>query len=161
MIRRSRAARKRVSVNQTGHWLAVVVLIIVTAVLTACNASQPGSGQVHHYQVSNQPAAPAQQVLRRTIQSSPRTLDPSLSTGVPATNVLEDLFEGLTSIDPSAKVVPGVAKSWTISPNGKTYVFHLRHDARWSNGAPVTAGILSMLGAAKSTPRPPPNTLRH
>ncbi len=138
-MRKQRAAMKRIPLSRVGRQVTVVMLVIVTTILTACSASQHGSGPIHHYQVSNQPAAPAQQIFRRTIQSSPRTLDPSLSTGVPATNVLGDLFEGLTSIDPSAKVVPGVAKSWTISPDGKTYVFHLRHDARWSNGAPVTA----------------------
>jgi oligopeptide transport system substrate-binding protein len=36
-------------------------------------------------------------------------------------------------------LIPGVAEKWDISPDGRTYTFHLRHDARWSNGEPVTA----------------------
>lgn len=71
---------------------------------------------------------------------SPRTLDPSLAAGQPAANVIEDLFEGLTTISASGAMKPGVAASWTVSPDGRTYVFHLRPNARWSNGKPVTAG---------------------
>jgi oligopeptide transport system substrate-binding protein len=38
-----------------------------------------------------------------------------------------------------AEIVPGSAESWTISPDGRTYTFTLRHEARWSNGDPVRA----------------------
>jgi oligopeptide transport system substrate-binding protein len=50
------------------------------------------------------------------------------------------LWEGLTSYDPATLApIPGVAESWDISPDQKTYTFHLRPNARWSNGDPVTA----------------------
>ncbi len=50
------------------------------------------------------------------------------------------LWEGLTSYDrDTLAAVPGVAQSWDISPDKKTYTFHLRPDAQWSNGEPVTA----------------------
>ena len=52
---------------------------------------------------------------------------------------MRDLFEGLTTEAVDASIVPGVAESWTISEDGKTYRFALRADARWSNGDPVTA----------------------
>jgi oligopeptide transport system substrate-binding protein len=51
-----------------------------------------------------------------------------------------DLFEGLVSLDPHGNVVPGVAERWERAEDGVTYTFHLRPDARWSNGDPVTAG---------------------
>jgi oligopeptide transport system substrate-binding protein len=72
--------------------------------------------------------------------NEPKTLDPQLMTGEPEGRVAEAIFEGLTRL--SARTLapePGVAESWEISPDGKTYTFHLRSNARWSDGRPVTA----------------------
>lgn len=71
--------------------------------------------------------------------SEPETLDPALITGQPDGRIAEALFEGLTAFDPTATPQPGVAEKWEISPDGRVYTFHLRHNARWSNGDPVTA----------------------
>jgi oligopeptide transport system substrate-binding protein len=49
------------------------------------------------------------------------------------------LYEGLTRRDSRGKSIPAAANSWDISPDGKTYTFHLRPDLRWSNGDPVTS----------------------
>ncbi|HAV65157.1 MAG TPA: hypothetical protein DCY13_22645, partial [Verrucomicrobiales bacterium] len=49
-------------------------------------------------------------------------------------NILRDLYEGLVVHDAKAQVVPGVAESWAVSDDGRTYTFRLRDDARWSNG---------------------------
>jgi oligopeptide transport system substrate-binding protein len=66
-------------------------------------------------------------------------LDPHLVNGVSSFNVLSALLEGLVGEDPrDLHPVPGVAETWEISPDEKTYTFHLRHDARWSNGEPIT-----------------------
>lgn len=118
-----------------------LVLIAAAALLAACSSRQNSLQQkVHGYRVSDQPAPPAQQVFRRRIVMSPRTLDPSLATGIPAYNVIQDLFEGLVTLSADGKLEPGVASSWKVSNDGLTYTFHLRPDARWSNGQPVTAG---------------------
>lgn len=70
----------------------------------------------------------------------PRLLDPALAEGIPETNVLYALYEGLVRADGAdLHPTPGVATSWDISPDGMTYTFHLRPDAQWSNGAPLTA----------------------
>ena len=81
----------------------------------------------------------AEQVLRRDNGEEPGTLDPHLAEGVPAANILRDLFEGLTAESPEGEVVPGAAERWTVSPDGLTYTFHLRREARWSNGDPLLA----------------------
>jgi len=72
--------------------------------------------------------------------AEPETLDPALITGQPEGRIANALFEGLTAFDPTGHAVPGVAERWEISPDGRTYTFHLRPDARWSDGLPVTAG---------------------
>ncbi|HXA13593.1 MAG TPA: peptide ABC transporter substrate-binding protein [Opitutaceae bacterium] len=72
--------------------------------------------------------------------TEPQDLDPQVVTGVPELNIILALFEGLVSYDPKdLHPVPGVAKSWEISPDGLVYTFHLREEAQWSNGEPVTA----------------------
>ena len=78
------------------------------------------------------------QELVRNNGSEPETLDPANASGVPANNVIRDLFEGLTAVDSNGKVVAGVAESWKQT-DAQTWVFKLRKNARWSNGDGVTA----------------------
>lgn len=71
--------------------------------------------------------------------AEPETLDPAEITGQPEGRVANALFEGLTAFDERAEVIPGVAERWEISPDGRTYTFHLRTNAFWSNGDHVTS----------------------
>ena len=79
------------------------------------------------------------QVFRKNNGSDPGTLDPHRAEGVPASNVLRDLYEGLVSEAANGAYIPGVAASWTISDDGKSYRFRIRDDAVWSNGDRVVA----------------------
>ncbi len=81
----------------------------------------------------------ADQTLRIGNGAEPQTLDPHRAEGIPASNVLRDLFEGLVNGAPDGSLVPGVAKRWNVSEDGLIYTFYLRDDARWSNGDSVTA----------------------
>ena len=68
------------------------------------------------------------------------TLDPALMTALQDGRVADALFEGLTVLDArSLESRPGVAERWDVSDDGRTYTFHLRADARWSDGRSVTA----------------------
>ena len=80
-----------------------------------------------------------EQILHRGNGTEVQTLDPHKAEGVPASNILRDLYEGLTIEAPDGKVIPGAAESWTISEDGKVYLFKIRNNAHWSNGDPVTA----------------------
>jgi oligopeptide transport system substrate-binding protein len=80
------------------------------------------------------------QQLHRGNGEEPQTLDPHRAEGVPAANILRDLFEGLVTTAPDGRLVPGAAGRWDISRDGLTYTFYLRDNGRWSNGEPVTAG---------------------
>ncbi|GHA37956.1 ABC transporter substrate-binding protein [Photobacterium aphoticum] len=66
------------------------------------------------------------------------SLDPQKVSGVPESNVIRDLLEGLVNQDGDGNLIGGVAKSWESEDN-KTWIFHLREDAKWSNGDPVLA----------------------
>jgi oligopeptide transport system substrate-binding protein len=89
------------------------------------------------HQESAPPSSAA--TLRRGLNGEPSTLDPALVGDTYSTELVQDLYEGLTVVAPDGQVTPGVAESWTIDSTGTEYTFILRPDARWSNGAPVTA----------------------
>lgn len=69
----------------------------------------------------------------------PLTLDPQRYTLNLEEKILADLFEGLTAHDARGNIVPGAAESWTTSADGLVWTFKLRPNARWSDGAPLTA----------------------
>ncbi|HUB67833.1 MAG TPA: peptide ABC transporter substrate-binding protein [Candidatus Methylacidiphilales bacterium] len=69
----------------------------------------------------------------------PQTLDPAIMTGQLESRIALALFEGLTTRKPNGEVAPGMADSWTMSPDGLTYIFHLRPGIKWSNGEPLTS----------------------
>jgi oligopeptide transport system substrate-binding protein len=72
--------------------------------------------------------------------TEPQALDPHITTGIPEYHIQEALFEGLVVKNPATLgPEPGVAESWEVSDDGLIYRFHLRADARWSDGKPLTA----------------------
>jgi oligopeptide transport system substrate-binding protein len=72
--------------------------------------------------------------------AEPETLDPAILTGQPEFRIVIGLFEGLMRLDPkTARPIPGLAGSFEISPDGRTYTFHLRTNLVWSTGGPITA----------------------
>ena len=80
------------------------------------------------------------QTLQLGNGAEPRDLDPHTAVAVTESNILLALFEGLVNYAPDGKsVVPGQAERWDISPDGKTYTFHLRPGLKWSNGDPLTS----------------------
>ncbi|HEX7862477.1 MAG TPA: peptide ABC transporter substrate-binding protein [Verrucomicrobiae bacterium] len=78
--------------------------------------------------------------LRIINGKEPETLDPATATGQPDGRVIQSMFEGLTRYNATnAAPEPGLAMRWEISPDGKTYTFHLRTNALWSTGEPITS----------------------
>ncbi|GAB5071877.1 oligopeptide ABC transporter substrate-binding protein OppA [Citrobacter sedlakii] len=78
------------------------------------------------------------QTLVRNNGSEVQSLDPHKIEGVPESNISRDLFEGLIISDVEGKPSPGVAEKWD-NKDFKVWTFHLRKDAKWSDGSPVTA----------------------
>src|ERR1700735_4629914 len=83
-------------------------------------------------------AAHAETTLNRGNGAEPASLDPQFVGGTAEENILNDLMVGLTTLDAAARPITGIAESWTVAPDGKTWPFHLR-PAAWSDGRPVTA----------------------
>ena len=106
-----------------------LVIVVALAVLCGCGRreSRVASGN-------------REQILHVNNGTEPANLDPHVVTGVPEHHVIMALLEGLVSEDPRGVTPqPGTAERWELSEDQTIYTFHLRKNARWSNGDPVTA----------------------
>lgn len=71
--------------------------------------------------------------------NEPPDLDPHTMIS-PAYTIGSSLHEGLVRMaNDGTTIIPGLAERWEISPDGRRYTFHLRHNAKWSNGEPIVA----------------------
>lgn len=84
-------------------------------------------------------AATGDNALNVMIEVEVASLDPQIATDGTSFEVIAGFTDGLMQMDETGKAVPAVAESYDLSEDGLTYTFHLREDANWSNGDPVTA----------------------
>ncbi|KAF6510928.1 Oligopeptide ABC transporter periplasmic oligopeptide-binding protein OppA [Geobacillus stearothermophilus] len=116
----------------------LVLLLALSTFLAACgggkdnNNAQGGQG-------GEKPAEKKEQVLNLLESQEIPSLDSALATDAVSFIVLNNVMEGLYRLGKDNKPVPGIAESYEVSQDGKTYTFKLRQDAKWSNGDPVTA----------------------
>ncbi|NLB87891.1 MAG: peptide ABC transporter substrate-binding protein [Syntrophomonadaceae bacterium] len=103
----------------------LMVLLFTTSLVSGCFSSSSSQADGNY--------------IRHNHGQEPETIDPALNTTVNGGTVILATFEGLTSLDENDSPIPGVAEDWVISEDQKTYTFHLRKDAKWSDGEPVTA----------------------
>ncbi|MEO7386603.1 MAG: peptide ABC transporter substrate-binding protein [Gammaproteobacteria bacterium] len=126
------------AVRARRHCLALLVVLLAACSRPGEEAPVPVPQAVAVGGASGTELA-ARQILRAANGAEPETLDPHRATGVTASNILRDVFEGLVTEAADGSLIPGAAESWTVSDDGRTYNFTLRANGRWSNGDPVTA----------------------
>jgi len=79
-------------------------------------------------------------VLKIPLNGVVTTIDPGLVSDNNQTELVEQLFLGLTDFDQDSKTIIGeLATDWQVSENGTVYSFNLRRDVKWTDGVPVTA----------------------
>jgi oligopeptide transport system substrate-binding protein len=107
----------------------VVVLAGLIFALSACGRRQPATE-----------SAIATQILLLTNPAEPQSLDPHLINAATEVDLAVAFFEGLCVLDErTSQPMPAVAEKWEADATGLVYTFHLRPEARWSNGDPLTA----------------------
>lgn len=125
--------------------LAVVMLFSI--LLTACASEKPAEtkpAETTETAVETQVESEVvegeseQRVIVWNIGQEPKTWDPAQNSMSSGSSVISQLYEGLTyaAVD---GIQPGVAKNWETSEDGLVWTFHLREDAKWSDGKPVSA----------------------
>ncbi|MFN2384929.1 MAG: ABC transporter substrate-binding protein [Thermoanaerobaculia bacterium] len=86
-----------------------------------------------------EPVAAPKNTLYRHLSGDPATLDPTTSTEEQGLQVIEMMFRPLLGIDAARRFVPGLAREWSVSPEGLLYEFRLDPEARWEDGSQVTS----------------------
>jgi oligopeptide transport system substrate-binding protein len=119
------------------RWRAkLAVLLAVSLVVVSGGCFETEEGEPYYGQVR----VPRAQEFRWSDGGLPQNFDPALAAAPPDTDAVRALYEGLTDYDPQTLApVAGVAARWESSADKRAWTFYLRHDARWSDGAPVTA----------------------
>ena len=108
---------------------AFLSMAMVAGLATGCGT--PGGGK------SDGDSAD-EKVFRYAVNTLPTTLDPTKGQSIGDNEIQHAVTEGLTR-NTAGDVKPGIAESWDESEDGLTYTFHLRKDAKWSDGEPITA----------------------
>ena len=104
---------------------------------TATSAATAGSGDETTAGSSASDGDP--KILNIMVEIEVESLDPQEATDGTSFEVMANYTDGLTQMDADGAAVPAIAEKWDISDDGTVYTFHLREDAKWSNGTPVTA----------------------
>jgi len=112
-------------------WLTLLLVLCMLLSVAACANTGGKTAQGSGLQ------------LNLCFASEPSTIDPALNSAVDGAIMIHHTFEGLIKwVDDgngNAKLAPGMAENWDVSDDGLVYTFHLRKDAKWSDGKPVTA----------------------
>ncbi|MGE5704839.1 MAG: peptide ABC transporter substrate-binding protein, partial [Clostridia bacterium] len=127
-------------------WLTVVTSMAACfSLVVGCSSkpaetSQPAATNAPATQSQTaEPAKAEQMVLRWTISGEPPTMDPGIATDSDSMDMINAVFEGLTTYDVNGQLVNAVAESFTNSPDFTSFTFKIRKDAKWQNGDSVTA----------------------
>ncbi|MDN4069788.1 peptide ABC transporter substrate-binding protein [Paenibacillus vini] len=146
--------------------LLLTLVLAVGTLLSACGSNDKNSANSGNNGTSNsdknaansgEAKLAADQTLRINLSAEPPTFDPAQAQDSQANTVLKMMYEGLTRMDEAGEAQPAAAESWDI--DGTKYTFHLRKDAKWSNGDPVTANDFvfawERVLSPQTTPAPP------
>ena len=125
------------------NWLLLVLALVLSMFLAACSgggdSSSSDDSNSGDDNSSSDASGDSKQVLNIMDSAEIPTMDASLATDTVAFQWLGSTTDGLYRLGKDAKAEPGIAKSNDVSDDGLTWTFHLRDDAKWSNGDPVTA----------------------
>jgi oligopeptide transport system substrate-binding protein len=104
--------------------------------LSGCNELEKPKTEPFYAQT----APPPKQEFRWSNGKMPKSFDPATASAPPETDIVRAVYDGLTETDAKTlQPLPAIATKWSASEDFKTWTFHLRKDAKWSNGDGVTA----------------------
>ena len=120
-------------------WFSILFMGVALVVL-ACGGSDSddSTDSSSSSGTGDSSSSPANADLRMA-GSDPITLDPALAGDAGSATYIVEIFGGLVTLDRDLQIIPDLAESWEISPDGLTYTFHIRPDAKFHDGKPVTA----------------------
>ncbi|GAE93587.1 oligopeptide ABC transporter [Gracilibacillus boraciitolerans JCM 21714] len=119
-------------------WILIVLALLLGLVLSACST---GNDNTEEDAGDDTQESKEEKVLNISSPSDIPTMDPILTEDNVSTQWIDTVYEGLYRQAPGGEIVSGIANKdeTEVSEDGTTYTFHLREDAQWENGDPVTA----------------------
>ncbi len=115
---------------------AIAVVVAGSLLLTAISCRVSATNE----EFFGRTVPPERNILRYVNGAEPESLDPAISSGQQEARIYMALYEGLVEYDPkSLDAIPGIAERWDVNDDSSEFVFHLRTNARWSNGEPINA----------------------
>ncbi|WP_223588771.1 peptide ABC transporter substrate-binding protein [Neobacillus bataviensis] len=121
-------------------FLTMLVTCLLVFALAACTANKDAGSEPKKDDGKGKSKEKVEKVLNLNNSQEPTSWDPAIGFDAVSWNSLNNIMEGLTRLDQTHEPKAATAKSWDVSEDGKTYTFHIRDNAKWSNGDDVTAG---------------------
>jgi oligopeptide transport system substrate-binding protein len=130
-----RAQVNQVNIDCIGKRIITAILLTSCGLVSlSCNVA---SGNEEFF---GKTTPPERNILRYVNGPEPESFDPAISSGQTEARIYMALFEGLVEYHPkSLDAIPAIAERWDTNNDSSEFVFHLRHNARWSNGDPINA----------------------
>lgn len=123
--------------------LAILLACSMMAGLVGCGGSDttetPADASTSEDAAAEETAGVSGEDLKVMIETPVESIDPQIGQDGTSFEVIADFTDGLMQMDADGQSVPAIAESYDVSDDGLAYTFHLREDAKWSNGTPVTA----------------------
>ena len=119
------------------NWKTILSLSLITALAMGSFSCAVSSKNEVFF---GKTVPPAKNIFRYVTGDEPETLDPPLSTGQPEARIYMALYDGLVEYHPkNLRPIPALAERWDVNNDSSEFTFHLRRNARWSNGDPIDA----------------------
>lgn len=119
--------------------MAGTMMLGVVGCGSSSDTAGSGSATTGTESTGSDTAAAGTSDMNVMLETPVESLDPQQATDGTSFEVIADYTDGLMQMDADGQAVPAIAESYDLSDDGLTYTFHLRSDAKWSNGTPVTA----------------------
>lgn len=117
-------------------WSKLFIFGIILVMLAACTANEDAGS---NSEGKDSKDGKGEKILYLNNGAEPTSFDPPIGFDSYSWTALNNLMEGLTRLSDKHEPEGAMAEKWDVSEDGKVYTFHLRENAKWSNGDDVTA----------------------
>jgi oligopeptide transport system substrate-binding protein len=112
---------------------SILTIVVLSSFLISCSTQATS-------RYFGQTTPPKDNTLRYITGGEPESLDPQFVTSQPDARIMMALWDGLVEYHPKTmEPIPAIAESWELNKDGTEYLFHLRKNAKFSNGDPIKA----------------------
>ena len=136
--------------------MLLITSLILLFILAACNQDKSSSSNATGEKTATEKKS--ENTLVVGLDDDPPQLDPHFSTSAVDRQVFQNIYDKLVDIDENLEIIPGLAKEWEISEDGKSYTFFLEEKVKFHDGTDFNAEAVKwnfdrMLDSSLGSPR--------